>query len=163
MHLKWTDAETKKKNALIRTARVIVRMIAKEEPHMTPSPPTPSIAPWLSVPSAAQAVAFYSAAFIAKETYRLEDSGGGTVVRLSVNGAEFWLSQESEPSSNPEPVGGGSIRMILTVTDPDTVFQRALAAGATEIFPVGEDHGWRLGRFADPFGLHWEVGYQLGV
>jgi PhnB protein len=133
-------------------------------------PPTPSsatirasIAPWLSVPEAAKAIAFYTAAFNAKETYRLDDPSGGVVVRLSVDTAEFWLSQESEPRSNPEPVGGGSIRMILTVTDPDTVFQRALKAGATEIFPVGEDHGWRLGRFADPFGLHWEVGYQLDI
>jgi len=51
--------------------------------------------------------------------------------------------------------------MILTVADPDAVFERALIAGATEVFPVGEEHGWRLGRVADPFGLHWEIGYQL--
>jgi len=38
---------------------------------------------------------------------------------------------------------------------------RALAAGASEIFPVGEGHGWRLGRLADPFGLHWEIGHPL--
>jgi PhnB protein len=133
-------------------------------------PPTPtsaakrtSIAPWLAVPSAAQAVAFYTSAFGAKESYRLEDPGGGTVVRLSVNGAEFWLSEESEASINPCPIGGGTVRMILTLADPDTVFANALKAGAVEIFPVGEDHGWRLGRFADPFGLHWEVGYQLAV
>lgn len=26
---------------------------------------------------------------------------------------------------------------------------------------IGEGHGWRLGRFADPFGLHWEIGHPL--
>jgi PhnB protein len=51
--------------------------------------------------------------------------------------------------------------MILTVPDPDTLFLRALKAGATEVFPVGEEHGWRLGRLVDPFGLHWEIGREL--
>ena len=136
---------------------------------MPPRPPiTPSIAPWLSAPSAAKAIAFYTSAFEAKEVYRHADPSGGVVVRLSVNGAEFWLSQDSppedspqEPQSTPEPIGGGSIRMILTVPNPDTIFAQAIAAGATEVFPVGEEHGWRLGRLADPFGLHWEVGYEI--
>ena len=51
--------------------------------------------------------------------------------------------------------------MILTVDDPDQLFTRAINAGATEIFPVGEEHGWRLGRVADPFGLHWEIGHMI--
>jgi PhnB protein len=124
-----------------------------------------SIAPWLSVPSSAKAIDFYKSAFGAKEVYRLEDPGGGTVVRLSVNGAEFWLSHESADRANAssDPIGGGSIRMILTVPNPDTIFAQAIAAGATEIFPVGEEHGWRLGGVADPFGLHWEIGYQLAA
>ena len=37
----------------------------------------------------------------------------------------------------------------------------ALAAGAEEVFPVGEEHGWRLGRLIDPMGLHWEIGKML--
>lgn len=117
-----------------------------------------SIAPWLSVRSSIKAVAFYKSAFGAIETYRLEDPDGNAVVRLSINGAEFWLSDSPADDSNPEAIGGGSIRIILTVADPDAVFQQALIAGATEIFPVGEEYGWRLGRLADPFGLHWEIG-----
>jgi PhnB protein len=126
-----------------------------------------SIAPWLSVRDGEQAVAFYKAAFGATEVYRLEvPEGGGVVVRLSVAGAEFWVSGESSDDRNAHPeaeesLGGGSVRMILTVADPDAVFARAVAAGASEIFPVGEEHGWRLGRVADPFGLHWEIGHQL--
>ena len=49
---------------------------------------------------------------------------------------------------------GDHVRMILIVDDPDHFFVRALQAGATEIFPVGEEYGWRLGRLSDPFGLH---------
>jgi len=85
------------------------------------------------------------------------------VARLSVDGAEFWLSDGQPGESNPESLGGGSLRMILTVGDPDAVFARVLAAGATEVFPVGEGHGWRLGRLVDPFGLHWEIGRPLSA
>ena len=122
-----------------------------------------SIAPWLSVPDGARAVEFYKSAFEATEVYRLEDPSGGLVVRLSVAGAEFWISAEppKDVATSAEPVGGGSVRMILTVADPDAVFAQALAAGASEVFPVGEGHGWRLGRLVDPFGLHWEIGHQL--
>jgi PhnB protein len=122
-----------------------------------------SIVPWLSVRDGARAIAFYKSAFEATEVYRLEDPGGGLVVRLSVAGAEFWLSAEppKDGDYSAGPVGGGSVRMILTVADPDGVFAQALAAGASEVFPVGEGHGWRLGRLVDPFGLHWEIGHQL--
>jgi PhnB protein len=126
-----------------------------------------SIAPWLSVRDGERAVAFYKSAFGAIEVYRLEvPEGGGVVARLSVSGAEFWVSGESADDRDPEskshePLGGESVRMILTVANPDEVFARAVAAGASEVFPVGEAHGWRLGRVVDPFGLHWEIGHQV--
>ena len=119
-----------------------------------------TIAPWLTVQNGEEAVSFYRTAFDAVETYRLE-TPGGLIVKLSVNGAEFWVSGGSDNASNAQLLGGDSIRMILTVNDPDTFFAKALKAGASEIFPVGEEHGWRLGRLVDPFGLHWEIGYQL--
>jgi len=125
--------------------------------------PTCTIAPWLSVRNSAGAVEFYKAAFGATEVYRFEDPRGSVVARLSVNGAEFWLSDESPEHGNfsPESLGGGSVRLILTVADPDAVFRRALEAGATEVYPVGEEHGWRLGRVRDPYGHHWEIGHEL--
>jgi PhnB protein len=122
-----------------------------------------SIAPWLSVRNCARAVEFYKSAFGAIETYRLETPDGGLVVKLSVDGAEFWLSGESDDNdtTNPESVGGGSVRMILTVTNPDALFAQALKAGATQLYPLSEEHGWRLGRLVDPFGLHWEIGHPF--
>jgi PhnB protein len=117
------------------------------------------IAPWLSVRNSLEALRFYKLAFDAVETYRL-DVPGGVIARLSVNGAEFWIS-DGQDTANPEMLGGGSIRIILTVPNPEEVLSRAIAAGASEIFPVGEAHGWRLGRIADPFGLHWEIGYHI--
>jgi PhnB protein len=117
-----------------------------------------TIAPWLSIKDAAKAVDFYKSAFNAVETYRLDDPGGGIVVKLSVDGAEFWISNGDPTSAS---LGAGTIRMILTVSDPDSLFAKALKAGASEVFPIGEGHGWRLGRLVDPFGLHWEIGHPL--
>jgi len=121
-----------------------------------------SIAPWLSVRNGARAVEFYKAAFGAVESDRLADSTGAVVAKLSVGGAVFWVSGESPENvdSGPELVGG-TLRMVLIVPDPDAAFARALKAGASEIFPVGEEHGWRLGRVVDPFGLHWEIGHEI--
>ena len=127
---------------------------------MRDKPTQTTIAPWLTVQNAEKAVSFYKMAFDAVETYRLE-TPGGLIARLSVNGAEFWVSGSSEGASSAGSLGADSIRMILTVDDPDHFFAKALKAGASEIFPVGEDHGWRLGRLVDPFGLHWEIGYEL--
>src|SRR6476646_5919526 len=123
-----------------------------------------SVAPLLSVRNGARAVEFYTAAFGAVEVYRVEDPGGAVVSRLSVAGAEFWLSDESPEHGNfsPETLGGGTVRMILTVPDPDALFAQAVAAGAQTVAAVDEAHGWRLGRVVDPFGHHWEIGRPLG-
>src|SRR5712671_2123556 len=87
-----------------------------------------SIAPMLSVRNGARAVEFYKSAFGAIEVFRIEAPDGAVVSRLSVNGAEFWVADESPEHSNfsPESLGGGSVRMILTVPDPDAMFVRAV-------------------------------------
>jgi PhnB protein len=124
------------------------------------SPVAVSVAPWLSLRNGARAVEFYKAAFGATEVYRVEDPAGSVVSRLSIEGAEFWLSDESPEHANfsPESLGGGTVKIILTVADPDSIFARAVAAGAREVSPVQEGHGWRVGRVVDPFGHHWEIG-----
>ena len=122
-----------------------------------------SIAPMLSVRNGARAVEFYKLAFAALEVFRVEAPDGAVVCRLSVEGAEFWVADESPEHANysPETLGGGTVRMILTVADPDAMFARATAAGARAIVAVKEDYGWRLGRVVDPFGHHWEIGRPL--
>ena len=127
------------------------------------SPIATSLAPMLSVRNGARAVEFYKSAFGAIEVYRVEDPSGSVVARLSIDGAEFWLADESPEHQNfsPESLGGGSVRMILTVPDPDATFAKVLAAGARQIVAVEEAYGWRLGRLVDPFGHHWEIGHPL--
>jgi PhnB protein len=130
---------------------------------MNPATVAYSVAPMLSVRNGARAVEFYKTAFGATEVFRIESPDGAVVCRLSVEGAEFWVSDESPENANysPESLGGGTVRMILTVPDPDAMFARAIAAGARSVVPVKEDYGWRLGRVVDPFGHHWEIGHPL--
>jgi PhnB protein len=121
------------------------------------------ISPMLSVRRGAQAVEFYKQAFGAKETYRVEAPDGAVVSTLSVDGAEFWVADESPAHKNfsPETLGGSTTRMVLVTHDPDAMFARAIAAGAKEVQPVKNQHGWRLGRVEDPYGHHWEIGKPL--
>jgi PhnB protein len=123
---------------------------ARESGHVGDAAPGPAIAPLLSVRSGARAV----------EVCRVENPSGAVVSRLSIGGAEFRLSDESPEHGNfsPETLGGGTVRMILTVADPDAAFAQALAAGARAMSRVEEEHGWRIGRVCDRFGHHWEIG-----
>jgi PhnB protein len=125
---------------------------------------TTTIAPFLSVRRGAAAVAFYKAAFGAEELFRIESPTGDVVAQLAVEGAAFWLSDESPEHGNfsPETLQGGTTRMVLTIDDPDAMFDRAVAAGARVVTPMQDDYGWHLGRVVDPFGHHWEIGKPLG-
>jgi PhnB protein len=126
----------------------------------------PRIIAQLSVRRGRDAIEFYAAAFGAVVDYRVggTDEHPPVVAQLSVGGAAFWVADESPEHENfsPETVGGGTARMLLIVADPAAVVDRAVAAGASLVWPVGEEYGWLLGRVADPFGHHWEVGRPLG-
>src|SRR5882762_4218660 len=132
------------------------------DPKTTTSLKT-TIAPMLSVRKGAKAIEFYKAAFGAEELFRIDSDSGEVVARLSVAGAEFWVADESPKHFNfsPESLGGGSVRMVMTVEDPDAAFERAVTAGAKVVTPVDNQYGWRLGRIVDPFGHHWEIGKPL--
>jgi PhnB protein len=121
---------------------------------------TTAIEPWLAVPDAREALDFYRNAFGAVEAYRLDDDDGRPVVaQLSIDGAAFWI--QDDPDASPVAPGVGSVRMILSVEDPDALFERAVGAGAAAVAPVHDEHGWRTERLTDPFGHDWEVSRRL--
>ena len=110
----------------------------KSEQHET------NIAPWLSVSNAAEAINYYREAFGVEELYGLNDDDGKPVVaQLSIGGADFWIQEDAD--SSLDNANNRSVRMIVTVNDPDSMFAQALAAGAVEVSPVSENYGWRVG------------------
>jgi len=123
-----------------------------------------SLAPMLSVRRGVSAVEFYKKAFGAKELFKLVSEDGSVVAQLAVGGSDFWVADESPTHQNfsPETLGGSSTRMVLIVDDPDGVFETATKAGASVISAVADQsYGWRVGRVADPYGHHWEIGKPL--
>jgi PhnB protein len=134
--------------------------MSNPSPHLAPKT---SIAPMLSVRRGAQAIDFYQSAFGASVLFRIDAEDGAVVAQLSAGGAEFWVADESPEHLNfsPETLGGGTVRMIMVVEDPDAAFNRAVAAGAKIVHPVADQYGWRIGRVLDPFGHHWEIGKPL--
>ncbi|QMV18198.1 VOC family protein [Granulicella sp. 5B5] len=119
-----------------------------------------TIVPWVSVKKGrgVEAVAFYERAFGAQRLL-LIDNEKGVVARMAVGGAEFWLADEDVEHRNvsPESVHAVTTRLILMVSDPDALWERAVAEGAVPICPMKDDHGWRVGGVRDPFGHHWEM------
>ncbi len=133
---------------------------------------TTHISPMLAVSNAASAIEFYKAAFGAEERWR-NDATGSIVAGLAVDGANFFLAEESPSygTRSPLSVGTTTVRIELFVDDPAAVFARAVAAGATELNPVQEHHHTLSGphpinhmvqgAVRDPFGHIWLIGRVL--
>ncbi len=51
--------------------------------------------------------------------------------------------------------------LIRKFENPEDVFKSALQNGATQIFPVKLEHGWKLGKLTDPFGFTWAIGHPV--
>ncbi|MEP7319531.1 MAG: VOC family protein [Panacibacter sp.] len=123
-----------------------------------------SIVPTLSLRNGAAALEFYKKAFGAVELMCITGEDGSVVAELAVDGARFFIADESPEHGNfsPETLGGISIRIALFVSNPDAVAANAMAAGASEIYPVADqDYGYRLGCIKDPFGHVWEIGKKM--
>lgn len=124
----------------------------------------PSLAPLLSVRRGKQAIDFYKAAFGAIVLSYIESPDGEIVAAMRIGASSFWVADESPEHKNfsPESLGGSTARMVVVADDPDAVFARARGAGAHVVYEVADQrYGWRVGRLADPFGHHWEIGKPL--
>lgn len=121
-----------------------------------------SIEPELWVERPREALAFYVAALGASVLHQVGD-GDDVVAQLAVGEARFWVSNASADRPSPRTNRGSTGRVLLVVDDPDAVVGRARAAGALELSPVQDEHGWRLGRIEDPAGHEWEIGRPLGT
>lgn len=123
-----------------------------------------TLTPMLTVKDSAAAVEFYKRAFGATEGRRVVGPTGQSVVQLWIEGNELYAVDENLSAFNPSPttLSGTSVRISLVVDDPDTLFERAIAAGASEVFPLTDQpYGMRQGRLADPSGHHWLIGKVL--
>ena len=119
----------------------------------------------LAVRSGAEAMAFYTHVFGARETMRLtEPSGRIAHAELQLDGVTLMLADERPEDGflSPLAFGGSGTLLHLHVANVDSIMARALEAGATVLRPAADEgHGERQAKFRDPFGHEWLLGHQL--
>jgi PhnB protein len=120
-----------------------------------------TITPYLSIKGAADAIAFYTKAFGAREIMRMAQPDGRVGhAELQIGDSRVMLADEF-PEMNfrsPQSIGGTPVTLHMYVEDVDAVVARAVAAGARVTQPVEDKfYGDRSGSVTDPWGHVWHV------
>jgi PhnB protein len=119
-----------------------------------------SLTPAITCKNAANAIDFYKEAFGASEMNRMSGPGGMVMhAELRIGDSVIFVSDEFPGMSvAPAPGATPSSYLFLYTPDVDTVFNRAVAAGAQVSMPVADMFwGDRYGKFIDPFGHSWGI------
>ncbi|SRR5258708_6177158 len=121
----------------------------------------PRVIPYLSIDGATAALDFYKNVFGAKERVRMPAPEGKIGhAELELGDSVVMLADVFPGMSAPSPktLGGTPVSIMVYVEDVDSVFDRALKAGAKAERPVeNQFYGDRVGQFEDPFGHKWFV------
>ncbi len=124
-----------------------------------------TVTPYVTVKGAVDAIEFYKRAFGAREIFRWSDPDGSIRHAEVVIGDSPVMLTDEAPEfgmSGPQTLGGSPVHMFLYVEDADAVFDRAVAAGATELMPVEDSQdGDRRGGVTDPFGHVWYIATHI--
>lgn len=120
-----------------------------------------SVTPYLTISGASQAIDFYKQAFGAREVSRMAGPDGKIGhAELKIGDSMIMITDEMPRGSSrsPQSLGGSSVGIFLYVEDVDSVFKRAVEAGAkSEMQPQDMFWGDRFGKLVDPFGHQWAL------
>lgn len=125
-----------------------------------------TLSPHLVVDDAEAAISFYQHAFDANlhEKHVAEDGKRLMHVHLSIGSSVLFLHDEfpefgGQGARSPKALGGASCTLHIEVPDADTVWERAVRAGAEVLMPLDNQFwGMRYGQIKDPFGHIWSIG-----
>jgi PhnB protein len=117
------------------------------------------------VPDAAAASDWYEKAFGAREQTRIP-LPGGKVMTVELRFGQSALHVASEFTEmgilSPLCIGGTATVLQIEVEDVDSVWERALQAGAQPRHPLADQFwGARQGQLTDPFGHRWNVAQPI--
>lgn len=136
---------------------------------MTKSLPVPEayrgVTPYLIVRDAARAIEFYTRAFGAQETMRIDGPEGKIGhAEMQLGRGTFMLADENPNMGflSPEVLGGAGVSLLFYVDDVDAQVATATAAGAKLTRPVQDQfYGDRSGLLTDPFGHVWTIATHI--
>jgi PhnB protein len=124
-----------------------------------------TITPHLVVKGVAEAIAWYTKALGAHELLRNTAPDGTSIMHseLLLGDSRFFVVDEFPGAMvSPASLGGTPVTLHLYVQDVDALFDRAVAAGATVLMPVGDQFwGDRYGMLTDPFGHRWSIASRI--
>ncbi len=130
--------------------------------------PASGVTPHLAISDrrGVEAMEFYIAAFGARELHRMPSDDGRIMhCHLAVNGGSLMLHDEFPEYAGDEKSGSpGGVTLHLQLSDVDSAWQHAVAAGAIVVMPL-EDQFWgdRYGVLRDPFGHRWSLGAPVAA
>lgn len=117
-----------------------------------------TLTPHLTVDRGLEALTFYERAFGAHTVRKLEMGGKLMHAELRLGDSMLSVSDPFEEFGLGAPKPGEPLpaSILIYTEDVDALYDRALAAGATELNrPADQFHGDRAGSLKDPFGHRW--------
>jgi PhnB protein len=124
-----------------------------------------SLAPYLYVRGAARAMDFYARAFGAQELFHMPAADGKiSHAEMQIGDSVLMLADENPAigARAPEGLDGAASSVFLYVADVDSVFEKAVKAGASaQSRPTDMFWGDRFAMFTDPFGHVWSVATHI--
>ena len=136
-------------------------------PSKTPAIPEGfhTITPHITLRNAAQAIDFYKNAFGAEELGRSLTPDGKIMHAAIRIGDSLIMMNDEFPNmgcSSAETLGGTNITLHIQTEDVDSLFDRAVKAGAKATMPVANQFwGDRYGQVVDPFGQRWSLATRV--
>ena len=120
-----------------------------------------SVTPQLTLDNAAEGISWYKKALGAEEVARTTDREGKVMhAEIRIGDSPIMLN-DVMMGKGPRAYGGSPASLYVYVADCDTLFNRAIAAGARVHGPMGQlaDQFWgdRSGTFLDPSGYQWTI------
>jgi PhnB protein len=124
-----------------------------------------AITPHIVVRGAAEAASWYVRTLDAEERSRVPLPNGKLLtVELRFGDSIVRLADEFPELDvlSPQAIGGTAVVLHLSTDKVETLWRRALDAGAQVIHPL-EDQFWgnRQGQIVDPFGHRWNLAQPL--
>lgn len=147
----------------MRTGKAMMHLNPDGSAQSLPVPPDMNtLTPHLVCADVPAAMAFYENAFGAQPGARLAGPGGQIMhANMRIGDSMIMLMPDSTQCPSGESPAGtapAGIVLHLYVDDADAAFERAVAAGARAVFPLGDMFwGDRYGVVQDPFGQRWAI------
>jgi PhnB protein len=118
-----------------------------------------TVTPQLTLDNAAQTIDWYKKALGAEEIDRSVGPDGKIMhAELKIGDSRIMVNDVMMGARGPQAFGGSPASLWLYVDNSDTLYNRAIGAGAKPQMPMADQFwGDRAGAVADPAGYTWWI------